>query len=345
MTDYGRIERQIRETTRRSGKDYRFDDDRDPCRPLMVFFQESHEGVVLFVVLYTLACRYSQCTFCPLPGTATTRHIGYTQLMDQIDAVFAEPEVRRRRAEIRKVIVSNQGSVLDEATFASTALIYLVAQCKRLLPHLDVFSLETRPEYVDDEELEFLDRAMSEGHDTLLEIAIGFEAFDEHLRNDVLRKGLWLEEHRRHSFEDLARRVASHGFHLKSYFMLKPAAELDDDTAIADIQGAIDYLSGVAQHYGAHLSMHLNPTFVGAGTPLQDAFEQGRYAPPTLHHLARAAVHGEGKGVPIFLGLNDEGLAVQGGSFLRPGDGPLVARLERFNRSQDYAILRDLTAR
>lgn len=342
MTDYDRIERQVRRTTERAGKDYRFDDAHDPHQPLMLFFQESDEGLVLFVVFYTLACRYSQCTFFPLPGTVTLQHVDYLELMDQIDAVFAAPEVQRRASEVRKIIVSNQGSVLDETTFASTALIYLVAQCKRLLRNLDIFCFETRPEYVDDPELEFLARAMLEGHDTRLEIAIGFEAFDDHLRNEILRKGLWLEESRRHSFEDLARRLAAHEFQLKSYFMLKPAAVLTGDEAIADIHAAIDYLAEVSHKYGTQLSMHLNPTFAGVGTPLARDFEDGTFVPPTLQQLARAAQHGEGKGVPIFLGLNDEGLAVPGGSFLRPGDEPVVARLEVFNRTGDYAILREV---
>ena len=65
----------------------------------------------------------------------------------------------------------------------------------------------------------------------------------------------------------------------------------------------------------------------------------------TAIDLARAALHGEGKGIPIFLGLNDEGLAVDGGSFLRPGDEPVVAQLEKFNRTQDYEILRSVRAR
>jgi len=39
------------------------------------------------------------------------------------------------------------------------------------------------------------------------------------------------------------------------------------------------------------------------------------------------------------IGLFDEGLAVEGGSFLREGDEELVNKLERFNRTQDYNIL------
>ncbi len=39
------------------------------------------------------------------------------------------------------------------------------------------------------------------------------------------------------------------------------------------------------------------------------------------------------------MGLFDEGLAVDGGSFLQEGDEELVKELERFNRTQDYDIL------
>jgi hypothetical protein len=42
----------------------------------------------------------------------------------------------------------------------------------------------------------------------------------------------------------------------------------------------------------------------------------------------------------MFLGLNDEGLTVPGGSFLREGDEPMIDLLERFNRTQDFELLR-----
>ena len=64
--------------------------------------------------------------------------------------------------EIRKVIVSNNGSVLDRETFSSTALMYLLAQLNIHLPNLAVLSIETRPEYVEIAELDFMARAIAE---------------------------------------------------------------------------------------------------------------------------------------------------------------------------------------
>jgi hypothetical protein len=60
--------------------------------------------------------------------------------------------------------------------------------------------------------------------------------------------------------------------------------------------------------------------------------------------VASAAKHARGKPLSIFIGLFDEGLAVEGGSFLRQGDEGIVKELERFNRTQDYDILDRLCA-
>ena len=225
--------------------------------------------------------------------------------------------------------------MLDEATFSSTALIYLLAKLNLHLPNLHVVSIETRPEFVDLAELEFIARVLSEGDTTThLEVAIGFEVFDDHIRNHVFQKGLVL-----HTFERLAKDLASYGFRLKCYFMQKPVPEMTDDEAILDIHRAIEYLSRIAREYDVVINMHLNATYVGAGTPLESALREGRYSPPRLQDLAAAARHARHQPITVFLGLYDEGLAVEGGSPVRPGDERLVAILEEFNRTQDYDLL------
>jgi radical SAM enzyme (TIGR01210 family) len=233
------------------------------------------------------------------------------------------------------MIVSNNGSILDEKTFSSTALIYLIAQLNVNLPDINVLSLETRAEYVDIEELEFISRVLAEADTpTQLEIAIGFEAFDDDIRNDVFQKGMTLD-----TFESLVRKMAPYGFHLKCYFMQKPIPEMTDADAADDIRQAIDYLARIVHEHGLPVNMHLNPTYVAAGTVLERAFREGRYAPPRLTDVAAAARHARDKPISIFIGLNTEGLALEGGSFIRDGEDDLVAQLEEFNRTQDYDIL------
>ena len=103
-------------------------------------------------------------------------------------------------------------------------------------------------------------------------------------------------------------------------------------------------MGGIARDSGVKINVHLNPTYVAAGTMLAEAFEKGEYSPPALIDVARAVRSARGKSVSVFVGLYDEGLAVEGGSFLRPGDEEAVARLEMFNLRQEFDVLDELLA-
>lgn len=334
------VTKQIDYGSQKAGKTYTFAKQQDETRPAQMWFQESNEGLILFVVFYTQACRWSRCLGCNLPSMVSREHVSYKALMKQIDNVMADPEVQSRRTSIEKIIVSNNGSVLDEDTFSSTALMYLIAKLNLNMPNLKALTMESRPEYVDLAELEFISRALAESDSrTGLEIAIGFEAFDNQIRNNVFDKGMTLEV-----FENLVKKMAPYGFRLKCYFMQKPVPDMSDADAVADIHKAIDYLSRISAENGVEINMHLNPTYVASGTALEPAFREGTFTPPSLRDVAKAALHCKGKAISIFIGLSDEGLAVEGGSFIREGDEPLVEKLEQFNREQDYRILEAILA-
>ena len=326
---------QIVENSRKAGKTYEFDEAHNENTPADIWFQESDEGQILFLVFYSQACRWSQCLSCNLPSKMSRQHIGYAALMAQTDHLFRNPEVSKRCDSIRKVIVSNNGSILDQATLSSTALVYLLAKLNLHMPNLTVVSFETRPEFVDIAELEFINRVLGEGNTpTHLEITIGFEAFDDHIRNDVYHKGLSLE-----TFEQLVQKLAPYGYGLKCYFMQKPVPDMTDAEAVADIRDAIKYLGRIAAEHQIAINLHLNPTYVATGTMLEKAFRERRYAPPLLHDVAAAVRHARDESLSVFIGLTTEGLVVEGGSPIRQGDEDTVEKLERFNRTQDYDIL------
>ncbi|MCP4711992.1 MAG: hypothetical protein GY869_25505 [Planctomycetes bacterium] len=316
-------------------KTYSFNEEHNPDEPAQWWFQESDEGLILFIVFYTQACRWSKCIGCNLPSQVSLHHVPYDRIMNQVSAIFRMVEVKEKYLDIEKVIISNNGSVLDEQTFSSTALIYLVAKMNKYLPNLAALCLETRCEFVDLHELEFLKRALDEGHRTTdLELAIGLEAFDDHIRNVVFNKGLPLEV-----FEDFIKKVAEYKFRIKCYFMQKPTPDMSDQQAIEDVHRAIDYLSEISERFDVRVDMHLNPTYAAKGTVLAKKFLAGEYTPPYLVDSIKAVAHAEGKPVKIFVGLFDEGLAVEGGSFVRKGDERFIEVLSTFNRTQDYSLL------
>ncbi len=80
---------------------------------------------------------------------------------------------------------------MDQDTFSTTALMYFTAKMNMHCPNISTLTIESRPEYIDPEELEVLSRAIKEGDTpTELEIAIGFEAFNDKIRNEYFYKGL-----------------------------------------------------------------------------------------------------------------------------------------------------------
>jgi len=319
-----------------TGKFYSFREEHNPRLPANYWFQNPPEGFTLFLVLYTRTCRWARCLGCNLPSLESQFDVPFDDIMKQVDYIFDFILSGKQKESLRKIILSNNGSVLDEDTFSTTALLYFVAKMNMNCPNISVLTMETRPEYVDLEELEVLHRALQEGpNPTQMEIAIGFEAFDDKIRNDIFNKGLNID-----TFEDMVKKIARYGFKLKTYFMLKPVPGLSEDEAIKDIVRGIEYLDSISRKYNIEINMHLNPTFVAEGTALETEFRKGNFEPPRLESLRKAALAAEMKHISLYLGLNDEGLAIPGGSFIRPEDKSLIEQLGNFNQTGDFSILK-----
>jgi radical SAM enzyme (TIGR01210 family) len=253
-----------------------------------------------------------------------------------VDYIFDFILSREQKDNLRKIILSNNGSVLDEVTLSTTALLYFTAKMNMECPNISVLTLETRPEYVDMAELEVLHRALQEGKTpTNLELAVGFEAFDDKIRNEIFNKGLSLE-----TFENMVGKIAVYDYRLKTYFMLKPVPGISEEAAIEDIARAVDYLDTLSRKHNIEINMHLNPTYVAMGTALETEFRKGNYQPPRLESVRKAALAAEWKKISLYIGLNDENLAVPGGSFNRKGDEKLQQILHNFNQTGDFSILK-----
>ena len=64
----GEVIQQIERGSQAAGKTYQFDEAHDRTRPAEMWFQESEEGEILFLVFYSQACRWSRCLGCNLPS-------------------------------------------------------------------------------------------------------------------------------------------------------------------------------------------------------------------------------------------------------------------------------------
>lgn len=317
-------------------KTYSYDNTHNPRLPAQYWFQDTPEGLLLFIVFYTQACRWNKCTGCNLPSLSSEYHVGYKDILRQIDFIFHNHLSDEDCQKLRKIVISNNGSVLDEKTFSSSALDYFVMKMNLNCPNITCLTLETRPEYVDEAEIEFLNRTIIEGDTpTDLELAIGFEAFDEEIRNTHFEKGLKLA-----AFEKMVKIISGYKeLRLKTYFMLKPVPGLSEEKAVQDIKNGMDYLDKIATDYKIPINMHLNPTYAATDTILAKAFQEGTYAPPAYESVIECIKYAENKNISLYVGYDDEGLSVEGGNFLHGRDKSDLDRIINFNINQDFSKL------
>lgn len=317
-------------------KTYSFNNDHNPRLPAQYWFQDTPEGLLLFVVFYTQACRWNRCTGCNLPSLSSENHVGYKDILRQIDFIFHNHLSDADCKKLRKIVISNNGSVLDEKTFSSSALDYFVMKMNLNCPNISCLTLETRPEYVDEPEIEFLNRTIIEGDTpTDLELAVGFEAFDEEIRNTHFQKGLKLS-----SFENMVSIISKYKeLRLKTYFMLKPVPGLSEEDAVKDIKNGMEYLSNISREHKIPINMHLNPTYAAKDTVLEKAFLEGTYTPPLYESVIDCIKFAESKNISLYVGYDDEGLSVEGGNFLHGRDKGDLDRIIEFNKTQNYKLL------
>ena len=158
--------------------------------------------------------------------------------------------------------------------------------------------VESRPEYVLADRVQ--DAVARVGADRL-EVGIGLESADDHVREVLVRKGF-----ARADFERAVAALGEAGARLLVYVLLKPLG-LSEEAAVEDAIASARYVFEVARRCGVRARVALQPTFVAPGSVLEEHFLEGRYAPPSLWSVVEVvrAVHALGE---ITIGTSDEGL-------------------------------------
>lgn len=301
-------------------------------QPTQFWFYKGEQGRGLFLVLFGKRCAYAQCASCNLHMIGRDNSLNVSDYYAQVDETLDRLLTSTERQSLTETILSNNGSLFDQKTFPISALLYSVVRIAEALPKLKKVTLETRAEYVDEARMALVKESLEAVRpDITLELAIGVEMQDEHLRNKVFKKGLSNQSLRR-----CAKSVASASSSLRLYYMYKPLPNMTDEEAQCDILQALEYASCLKSDLGLDLTVHLNPTYVAKDTVLEQAFREGRYEPPSLPDVVDVLRQASPLNVSVYVGLNDEGLAVEGGSFLKPEHSDALSALRKFNSTQKF---------
>ena len=293
-------------------------------------------GTRLMVILRAPGCQYALktggCTNCGfLHLTTRGAPVSSEDLVAQMDAALATHADHLEG--VHGVDLYCSGSFFCDDEIPASARKRLLGMAVSRLPALRRVMVESRPEYIDADRLEQARAALAP---VRLEVGVGLETVDNAVRLHRIKKGFSL-----HGFEKAAARVAEAGATLVVHLLLKPMGCTSDREAFDDVLDSARYLLDLRRRLNLPLRVALEPTFVPDGTPLYDAWRDGRYAPPSLWTAARAATAMSRLGLAVHVGLCDEGLPTDGrvpGGCPRCTE-PLTRALQRFNGDQQPAPL------
>jgi radical SAM enzyme (TIGR01210 family) len=276
----------------------------------------------LLVILSTKRCRY-QCAFCRLPAKSVRSWVSDDDILAQFRYVVSE--VRHALSILDRVTLSNEGSVLDEATFGGSALRGIVSAigAMRRVRRID---LETRIEFVDPGALRGLQELAPR---TALGILTGFETRNPRIRDEILKKREPLS-----AFLAGMDNVQRAGAALTSYVLFKPDPQMTDTKARTEAMDTIEFLAEESAKRGIDLTVRLNPMYRAAGSLwAHQADASLEYQPPRLTDIMEVAEWATSIGVKVYIGLSAEGLAEDNGTYRARDDyaPALIKHVKLFN--------------
>jgi radical SAM enzyme (TIGR01210 family) len=301
-------------------------------QPISAYLRTTLGVPELVLALYTRRCRY-HCTMCVLPRASARSLVAKADIARQVDAAFGL--VARERSPIRRISLGNEGSPLDATTLPADHLEMVLRRCAA---HAGVGSIviETRGEFATEK---VLDQVQSWIAPCDLTLKIGLESADEQIRQQILRKKMDLG-----AFERTVQLMGQRGIRLSSYVLLKASPWQNDAQGRADAIATCDYLKRLCRAAGVRLELRVNTMYRAEGSLWARWAAEAGWTPPSIFDLAEVLWHVAERGVDVFAGLSEEGLATADGHYpARPDYSPRAKELlERYNTTGDLTLLHEV---
>lgn len=286
----------------------------------------------LMVVLRTRGCEYAKrnkggCTVCGFINHADA-NITDENIVNQLKYALHATELAR----VGEIDLLTLGSLFNDQEISPETRRELLA-CLAHLNGVKRVSFESRAEYVT---LEKLNECKGILGDKTLELGIGLESADDHVRNNIIKKGLSKER-----FERLAHLLHDAGMTMLVYLLIK-SPHLTERAAIDDALKSMDYVFSLADRVGIQARVALEPVFITDNTYLERLFLAEQYKIVNLWSVVEILIRSRGMG-NIFVGMSDEDLSNQRTArSCQHCSADLLEAIEQFNRTQTIDALLDL---
>ncbi len=285
---------------------------------------------VLVVILRTKGCSWawkSGCTMCGYINDASPHATG-EKLVEQMKMALSkhggEPFVK----------IFTSGSFFDPSEVGEKERAEII----RLLREKGIkkVSVESRPEYIDDETLEKTKKILG---DMYMEVGVGLETSSDAIRQRSINKGFTFSR-----YTVAMEKLRLHGFGRKTYLLLKPPflterQGMDDlSRSIRDVAGHTDVIS-------------INPMNIQKYTLVEHLWKKGQYRAPWLWSLIEAIREAlreppgaaeEGDHPPYIVSYPSGGGTERGIHNCGKCDRHLLSKLREYSLTQSARVLAEM---
>jgi uncharacterized Fe-S cluster-containing MiaB family protein len=227
-------------------------------RVIGVFRYEDSLGKRLVLILKSYPCSWGRCTFCPF---ALEQSTNIKDIIDTNRRLIREALNQVMEEGFERIAVFNGGS-FHELPFDTAEKLTPLARGR-------VFEVEERSEFVTENSVKAL---LNLYHPSKLVIRMGFEVFDERLREEYLRKGM--PDSELHRVVDLRRRLREEGLPVEFWtYVLFGIEGIPEDKVVESVREFKKLFDGViAVKYHKYLPHH--PKEVGVSEDLAKLLEE-----------------------------------------------------------------------
>ncbi|TFG17636.1 MAG: TIGR01210 family radical SAM protein [Promethearchaeota archaeon] len=236
-------------------------------------------GKEFTIILRTKGCSWALggsggCSMCGYIGDSNIDPVDSEQIIHQFDYAMERKENEIKSSKDDFVLkIFNSGSFFDDDEISENVRTHIYDKIKTY-DKIKEIVVESRVEYLRNNKLEAMQKALK---DKYVEIAIGLESVDDHIRNNYVNKGLLY-----HDFLEAVELCKKYNLGVRVYLLFKPPF-LNEQAAIDDCINSVNTLINLQVN-----TISINPINIQKGSYIEYLWYQNRYRPPWFYSLIKA---------------------------------------------------------
>lgn len=301
----------------------------DPNKPVVAWSEKDrfHDEITdaFVIILRTRGCSWmfhSGCTMCGYFNDSMLSPVTTDQLISQYQTAMQ----KYQDEPIVKIFTS--GSFLDKNEVPLNVQQHIFSDLDSKTKKIAV---ESRPEYVTESSMKIANQHLN---DSELDIGIGLETSQDHIRNITINKGFTFQE-----YTNSVDIIHQHDYSVKTYILIKPPF-LTEQEAIMDTKQTIDDVLSLATKSDI---LSFNPTSIQKNTLVEYLWRRKQYRPAWLWSIIDILSYASDQTKTIRLQCDITGGGKKRGAHNCPHcDYSVLEAIKDFSLTQDSELFQDL---